>query len=143
MEDKKTMKNYVIISSTGTAAATTKKAAMALLKDARKNDAAARLEVQEVPAPRFIESMRYYYKRYLETPYHSIYDAYGRPSARKVSSYEYLKSIALYNECRVISKNCMKYTAAMLWQEPETGEILFRVDTAENVKTISLSYVEN
>lgn len=97
--------------------------------------------IRDIPAPRYVETMRYYYRYFLEKAGCSIWDAYGKPSEKKVSSYKALKDIAVNNDCRVLGHNCNFYTAGMIFENKKTGELFFRVDTATNTRMIPLSYV--
>lgn len=91
--------------------------------------------------PSFIRKMRYYANRFNESR-DSIWTAYGRPSDYKVKAYERLCEIANGGDCRVLGHNCNVFTTGMYTTDKETGELLFRVDTRDNVYTIPANYVE-
>lgn len=91
----------------------------------------------------YIEEMKYHYHCWKKSNYLSIYAAYKNPSLNKVSSFNWIKnSISIPNSLKVISKNCHFYTTGSLTTDENNGEILFRYDTAYNVKTIPLSLLE-
>ena len=95
----------------------------------------------DVPAPGFVSTMRYYYRYFLSREGYDIYKAYARPSDRKTRSFFELQAVAVNRDVRVLGHNCMKYTAGMITEDKETGELFFRVDTADNVRIIPLHYV--
>ena len=90
----------------------------------------------------FIEKMRYYASRF-NASNDDIHSVYKKPSDFKVDVYEYLRDIAIDNDCRVLSHNCHQFTTGMYTTSPETGEVLFRVDTRDNVYLIPARYINS
>ena len=132
------MKKFVVCFNDGKVSDPMKKADAVKLSKTCEN---AGIKAVSVPSDGFISTMKYYYQYFLNSYGADIYTAYAKPSSRKVESYYNLKEIALNNDCRVLGHNCNKYTAAMIYQHPETAELFFRVETADNSRMIPLAYV--
>lgn len=71
-------------------------------------------------------------------------DVYGRVSAAKDNAYNWCR-----NKCieldggwfRIIGHNSMTFTVAFVYPEWETGELIFRVETAKNTYEMPLADV--
>lgn len=92
--------------------------------------------------PSYIRKMQYYANLYNKSNGSNIWTAYDRPSDRKVNAYKALRDIALNSDCRVLGHNCMQFTTGMYRFSDETGELVFRVDTRDNVYEIPANYVK-
>lgn len=121
---------------------TQKKAAEKYLKELNSTGIDTSIYIGINYSKTYIETMRYYYCLYKNTPAgYDIYHAYKRPSENKIRSYERIKNSVMKDSLKVLTNTCQFYTTGSMDTDPETGEILFRVDSAYDVKTISFSYL--
>lgn len=75
-------------------------------------------------------------------PFHSIYDAYDRPSNAKVSAYNRLFDMAMneynaFSTC-VPTRNTFAFTFAFLYTDKVTGEIRLQYHTPSHVYDFSI-----
>lgn len=96
--------------------------------------------MRKAPTPSFIQKMRHYADRF-DASDDTIYTAYVRPSKSKIRAYEELCNIAIDGDCRVLGHNCDQFTTGMYTTDKETGEVVFQVNTKNNVYTIPVNYV--
>ena len=91
--------------------------------------------------------MRYWYKMYQQSPYTELYEVYRSYSDKKARSFENIRREAVelnrISAVKILSWNCDKYTCAYEYPSPVTGEIRFRVHTADNTYDVPLDGSEN
>ena len=66
----------------------------------------------------------------------NIFDVYEKPSQAKISAYRNCREDMEYHngfDFRITGHNCMKFSCAFLYPDPETSELRIRYHTAENV----------
>lgn len=91
-----------------------------------------------------IETGKYYYQRYLLSTATELWHVYKTCSTAKQAAMEWNKAQADAGQpVKIISHTCNFFTVAYPYQNPETGEIMFRVNTGRNYYEWPLSIVEN
>ena len=91
-----------------------------------------------------IETGKYYYQRYLTSTATELRHVYKTCSSDKYAAMEWNKAQADAGDpVKIISHSCHFFTVAYPYQNPETGEIMFRVNTGRNYYEWPLSIVEN
>ena len=80
--------------------------------------------------------------KYEQAKYHTLYEAYGRPSNKKVSAYNAcLQKMKEKNGwgARIPAINTCLFSFAFLFADPDTGEVMLHYETANNVYEFSTS----
>lgn len=81
---------------------------------------------------KFQQRLYYNYKR---SSYHTIWDAYEKPSYEKEKAYEWCVNKAKYMgaiEWGIPTKNTFQFTFAFIYPDSETGELRMGYETATN-----------
>lgn len=74
--------------------------------------------------------------------YHSIYEAYDRPSSNKISAWQYCIDLCNKNNGRglkVISRNTYTFTAGFEFDDAATGEVMFMFITPSYDVAVSIA----
>lgn len=123
---------------------TVKKAADRYYKQTLKNNPDTTLTETIKYPDSYISLMKWQYKLYKLSTYTDIYAAYKTmPSKWKINSFYRIKnSIDMPETLKVISANCQVYTTGSLTTDAATGELYFRYDTRDYVRTIPLALIE-
>jgi len=89
----------------------------------------------EENSPARIKNMMFTYEMYLRSQYHSLWDAYEKPSMEKEQSYEEcLRRIHDMGgrDVKVIGRSTFAYSLGFEFPHPETGELCFGYITKDN-----------
>ena len=76
------------------------------------------------------------YNHYLQTAATQLSDVYGRWSQAKQNGYDYcVRDMNRLNgeRFRILSANTFQFTCGFTYTDPDTGALMFRVHTANNV----------
>ena len=82
------------------------------------------------------KKMEHWYQQYCTSNATELYHVYGQICERNRTSYERIKARAkelhAVGDVRILTHSCHHYTCGYVYPNPETGELMFRVETREN-----------
>ena len=83
------------------------------------------------------KQMRWFYTEYLRSSATELWQVYKTSvSSAKLKSYEAIKAEAkrlnAIEDVRILSHNSHTYTCGYIYPHPETGELVFRVETRDH-----------